>query len=118
MRRGTLWLGLPILVLAVGLSPYIPTVRAQSQGKQPSEQQQQSQQPQQQPGQQKSNAFVGQIVKAKNGQFALLVDKQAGTGFYLDDQDKAQKFEGQNVKVIGTLDAAHSMIHVSDIQPA
>jgi len=77
-KKGSLWLGLPALVLAMGLSPFTPTVRAQSQDKQPSAQQQ--------PGQQKSNAFVGQIVKAKNGQFALLVDKQTGSGFYLDDQ--------------------------------
>jgi len=110
MKRGTLWLGLPALVLGVGLSPFILTAHAQTQGKQPTAQQE--------PSQQQSKAFVGQIVKAKNGQYALLVDKQAGTGFFLDDQAKAQKFEGQNVKVIGTLDAANHLIHVSDIQPA
>jgi hypothetical protein len=109
-KKGTLWLGLPALVLAVGLSPFIPTVRAQTQDKPPS-----AQQPDQQ---QKSNSFVGQIVKAKNGQYALLIDKQTGSGFYLDDQAKAQKFEGQNVKVTGTLDAANHLIRVSDIQPA
>jgi hypothetical protein len=109
-KKGTLWLGLSALVLAVGLSPFIPSVRAQSQDKPPSAQQQADQQ--------KSNSFVGQIVKAKNGQFALLVDKQTGSGFYLDDQAKAQKFEGQNVKVTGTLDAANHLIRVSDIQPA
>lgn len=109
-KQGILWSGLPTLVLAVGLSPFIPNARAQSQDKPPSAQQQ--------PGQQKSNAFVGQIMKAKNGQFALLVDKQTGSGFYLDDQARAGKFEGQNVKVLGTLDAANHMIHVSDIQPA
>jgi hypothetical protein len=110
MKRMTFWLGLPALVLAVGLSPLIPTVYAQTQGKQPAGQQQ--------PEQPQSKSFVGQIVKAKNGQFALLVDKQAGTGFFLDDQGKAQKFEGQNVKVTGTLDAANHMIHVAEIQPA
>jgi hypothetical protein len=91
------------------LFPLTPMVSAQTQSQQPSEQQE---------TQQKNRAFVGEIVKAKNGQFALLIDKNAGTGFYLDDQDKARKFEGQNVKVIGTLDASRNMIHVSDIQPA
>ena len=110
MKRGMLWLGLPTLVLAMGLSPFIPTAHAQSQSKEPNDQQQ--------PSQQKTAAFVGQIVKAKNGQYALLMDKQTGKGFYLDDQIKAQKFEGQNVKVIGKLDIPSGTIHVSDIVAA
>jgi len=109
MKRGTLWLGLPTLVLAVGLSPFIPTVHAQSQGNQPSAQQE--------PGQQKSKAFVGQVVKTKSGQYGLLVDKQTGGGYFLDDQEKAQKFEGQTVRVVGMLDIATKTIHVTDIQP-
>jgi hypothetical protein len=48
----------------------------------------------------------------------LLVDKQKGSGFYLDNQDKAKPFEGRNVKVIGVLDASSSTIHVTDIVPA
>jgi hypothetical protein len=36
----------------------------------------------------------------------------------LDDQEKAKQFDGQNVKVTGTLDVATFTIHVSDIQPA
>ena len=99
--------GLLAFALAVLLLSFTPTVRAQSQS------------PNQQQGteQQKGQVYTGQIVKAKNGQYALLVNRESGTGFYLDNQEKAKQFEGQNVKVFGTLDAASSTIHVSDIQP-
>lgn len=115
MKKKTLWAGLPALVLAVAFCQFTPNTRAQSQNQNPDDHQKQGQQ---QPDQQKSATFVGQIVKAKNGQYALLTDKQAGKGYYLDDQDKAKQFDGQNVKVIGTLDLATFTIHVSDIQPA
>jgi hypothetical protein len=74
--------------------------------------------PNAQPAPQKSQTFVGKIVKAKNGQYALLTDEQTGRGLYLDDQEKAKSFEGQSVKVTGTLDMARSPVHVTDIQPA
>jgi hypothetical protein len=102
--------GLWALALALLLFPFASTVRSQSQGQQPNEQPQTDQQ--------KSQAYVGQVVKAKNGQYALLINKQTGTGYYLDDQNKAKQFEGQNVKVIGTLDIASRTIHISDIEPA
>ncbi len=115
MKIKALWAGLPALVLAAALCQFTPALRAQSQDQDPGGRQRQGQQ---QPDQQKSGTFVGQIVKAKNGQYALLTDKQAGKGYYLDDQNKAKQFDGQNVKVIGTLDVATFTIHVSDIQPA
>lgn len=101
--------GLLTLALATLLFTFAPTVQAQPQ----------SQQPNEQPGnnQQKGQVYTGQIVKAKNGQYALLVNKESGTGFYLDDQEKAKPFEGQTVKVTGVLDAPSSTIHVSNIQP-
>lgn len=102
------------LALGFLLFPLTPTVHAQAQGQQPNEQQPNEQQP----SQEKTRAFVGEVVKAKNGQYALLIDKHAGTGFYLDNQEEAKKFEGQNVKVTGTLDASRNLIHVSNIQPA
>lgn len=111
MKRRAVWSGLWALVFAVGLCMFTATTWAQSQSQEPNQQQAQ-------PQQQKSGTFVGQIVKAKNGQYALLVDKQQGRGFYLDDQDKAKKFDGQNVKVVGVLDASTSTIHVTDILPA
>ena len=68
--------------------------------------------------QQKTQTFVGKVVKARNGQFALLTDEEHGTGVYLDDQEKAKPFEGKNVKVTGTLEVAKNLVHVTDIQPA
>jgi hypothetical protein len=110
MKQGTLWLGLLLVAVMVGLLTITPAVPAQPQSQPPAAQQE--------PGQQKSRTFVGEIVKAKNGQYALLTDKQKGTGFYLDDQDKAKQFEGKDVKVEGILDIATNTIHVSDIVPA
>ncbi len=110
MKRRMPLLGMLTLAFALLLFPLTPTVRAQSQSQQPNAQQEHAQQ--------QGQVYTGQIVKAKNGQYALLVDKQSGTGFYLDDQDKAKQFEGQIVKVIGTLDSGSNTIHVSDIQPA
>src|SRR5579864_2319187 len=77
----------------------------------------QPQQPQQQPGDQaqQQQTFTGKIAKA-DGKF-VLENTDAKTSYTLDDQDKAKQFEGQNVKVTGTLDAQSKTIHVSDIQP-
>ena len=110
MRQRTLWLGLLLVAAMVGLLTFAPAVRAQSQNQPPAAQQA--------PSQQQGRTFVGEIVKAKNGQYALLTDKQKGTGFYLDDQDKAKQFEGKDVKVEGTLDIATNTIHVANILPA
>jgi Protein of unknown function (DUF5818) len=68
--------------------------------------------------QQKTQTFMGKIVKINNGQFALLTDEQAGKGVFLDDQDKAKEFEGKNVKVTGVLDMAKKIVHVTNIEPA
>ena len=110
MKHRTLWLGLLLVAFMAGCLTFTRDVRAQSQNQPPTTQQQ--------PGQQQSRTFVGEIVKAQNGRYALLTDKQKGTGFYLDDQDKAKQFEGKDVKVMGTLDVATNTIHVSNIVPA
>jgi hypothetical protein len=68
--------------------------------------------------QQKSQTFLGKIVKATNGQYALLMDEQAGKGVYLDNQEKAKEFEGKTVKVTGVLEAAKNLVHVTNIGPA
>ena len=115
MRRNTHSAGFLALVLAVAFCQFTPGLHAQNQAQDPSSPQQQGQQ---QPDEQKGETFVGQVVKAKNGQYALLTDKQAGKGYYLDDQERAKQYDGQNVKVTGTLDVATSTIHVTDIQPA
>ena len=100
--------------LAVALlMPCGTALHAQSQS-------QPGQQPnaQQQPEQPTTRIYVGQVVKAKNGQFGLLINKETGAGYYLDDQDRAKQFEGKNVKVVGVLDIHSGTIHISDIQAA
>ena len=110
MTRKFPLIGLPALAVALILPAIGPVVRARAQEAPPTQQQE--------PEQQKVQSYVGQIVKAKNGHYALLINKGAGTGFYLDNEDKAKPFEGQNVKVTGVLDAANGTIKVSDIVPA
>jgi hypothetical protein len=95
------------LGIALVSTPLTPILQGQSQSQAPSAQ-----------DQQKSQTFVGKVVKAKNGQYALLTDEQAGKGAFLDDQEKAKQFEGKNVKVTGVLEAAKSLIHVSNIELA
>ena len=100
---------LRVVVFALGTvlasSTFTPLLHAQSQSETPSAQQDQ-----------KSQTFVGKIVKARNGQYALVTDEQAGKGVYLDDQDKAKSFEGKTVKVTGVLEAARSLLHVTNIE--
>jgi uncharacterized protein YdeI (BOF family) len=61
-----------------------------------------------------SSAFTGTVVKA-GGKYAL---KTSDMNYQLDDQQKAKKFVGQQVKVSGSLDTNTSTIHVSDLSPA
>jgi hypothetical protein len=78
-----LWTASLALGLVLGSTQVTPVLLAQSQD------------PPTQQNQQKSQTFVGKIVKAKSGMFALLTDEQAGKGVYLDDQDKAKDFRRQ-----------------------
>ena len=77
-----------------------------------------SQVPNAQQDQQKSQTFLGKIVKATNGRYGLLIDEQSGKGVYLDNQEKAKEFEGKNVKVTVVLEAANNLVHVTNIEPA
>jgi hypothetical protein len=108
MKRNHLW---ATAILALGLTfgflQFSPVLRGQSQSA-----------PAGQQDQQKTEVFVGKIIKARDGRYALLTDEQAGKGVYLDDQEKAKAFEGKNVKVTGVLEAAKNLVHVSDIQLA
>ena len=90
------------LGLALGITQVSSVLLAQSQSQ----------------GQQKPQTFVGKVVKARNGQYALLTDEQSGKAVYLDDQEKAKAYEGKNVKVTGVLDADKNIVHVTNIQPA
>jgi hypothetical protein len=59
--------------------------------------------------------FSGKVAKA-GGKFVLR-DTASNTMYLLDDEGKAKPFEGQEVKVSGTLDAQTKTIHVSSITP-
>jgi hypothetical protein len=96
------------LGLAIGSTQFSPVLLGQSQRQDPNAQQ----------DQQKGQTFVGKIVKAPNGQYALLTDEQTGKGVYLDNQEKAKEFEGKNVKVTGVFDVAKGIVHVTNIEPA
>lgn len=121
------------LILASALCVSTPCLAAQtnSNTQQPGQQQTQPQMPGQQPqtpqagqhpqAQPTSQTFTGKVVKLTNGKFALLTGQTPDgkpTGHFLDDQDNAQKYEGKQVTVTGTLDEASNMIHVTNIQAA
>jgi hypothetical protein len=59
------------------------------------------------------SSFTGTVVKA-GGKYVL---KTNDMNYQLDDQQKAKRFVGQQVKVSGSLDTNTSTIHVSDISP-
>jgi hypothetical protein len=107
MKLKNFWATSLALALALGFLQ-LTLLQAQTQSQAPNAQQ----------DQQKSQTFVGKIVKATNGQYALLMDEQAGKGVYLDNQEKAKEFEGKNVKVTGVLEAAKNLVHVTNIEPA
>jgi hypothetical protein len=108
MKLKNLWAAPLALGIVLATGQFAPTLQAQSQSQSPSAQQ----------DQQKTQTFVGKVVKLKDGRFALLTDEQAGKGAYLDDQQKAAPFEGKTVKVTGTLEVAKALIHITNIEPA
>jgi hypothetical protein len=110
MKQKYFWTTSLALALALGFLQFT-VLQAQTQSQVPNVQQDQQ-------DQQKSQIFVGKIVKATNGQYALLIDEQSGKGVLLDNQEKAKEFEGKNVKVTGVLEAAKNLVHVTNIEPA
>ena len=62
---------------------------------------------------QAAKAFTGKIMKDGG---KLVLKDMAGTTYQLDDQQKAKKFAGKEVKVIGSLDASSNTIHVENIE--
>jgi hypothetical protein len=59
-------------------------------------------------------SWTGTIAK-NGGQFVLTT--QDNLSFQLDDQERARKFEGTQVKVTGTVDSTSRKIHVEKIEP-
>ena len=60
--------------------------------------------------------FIGRI--SKYGPRFVLEDFSMRTLYQLDDQQKAEKYQGKNVRVVGTLDAENNVIHVQSIEEA
>jgi uncharacterized protein YdeI (BOF family) len=66
--------------------------------------------------QQATKVFTGKITK--DGDRLVLKDSATNMTYQLDDQSKAKKFEGKDVKVNGSLDANSNTIHVESIDSA
>jgi hypothetical protein len=64
---------------------------------------------------QSARSFEGRITKS--GGRLVLEDRAAQTSYPLDEQDKARKYLGKNVKVMATMDARSNLLHVIDIVP-
>jgi hypothetical protein len=109
------------LALAAGLISFSQAFGAQSQSQSNQQQQPSAQQQQpttQQHAQEQAQTYTGKIVKTKTGKYALLTDPQHGKGFFLDNQQEAQKFDQKDVKIVATLDPNTMVLHVIDIKPA
>ncbi|HEX3321346.1 MAG TPA: DUF5818 domain-containing protein [Terriglobales bacterium] len=64
--------------------------------------------------QQATKVFTGKI--SKDGDRLVLKDAATNMTYQLDDQSKAKKYEGKDVKVNGSLDANSNTIHVDSIE--
>lgn len=103
------------LLMAAALFVFTPGLSAQSSATAPDQAQGQAGAAQQ------SKTFSGTVMKLQNGKYALVTGKTPQgqlAGHFLDDQNDAQKYEGKEVKVTGTLDMASNTIHVTKIVAA
>jgi hypothetical protein len=62
----------------------------------------------------RAQAFIGTISKDADN-FILQVSKSVS--YKLDNQTQIQQYEGQRVRVTGTLDSAINLIHVEKVEP-
>ncbi len=62
----------------------------------------------------KAQVFAG-IISKDTGSYVLKVSK--GSSYKLDDQDKAQQYDGQRVRVTGVLNSEINLIRVQKIEP-
>ncbi len=60
-----------------------------------------------------TQTLTGTIVK--DGSIYVLKDS-SGTAYQLDDQDRAMKYEGKQVKIAGVLDAKGNSFHIISIE--
>lgn len=107
---------------ALAVSFFTAQVFAQQSDSQSSQQPPSQQQPNQQPGQNQNpdaqgssrqadtQVFTGVITKV--GDKYMLQDSANGTSYDIDQQELAKKYEGQKVRIKGTLDPDGKTIHV------
>jgi hypothetical protein len=109
---------LALLFLSVQLSaqqsdrqyPAQPTApQTQQPGQMPNQPGQAAPDPQTQPSQTGSQIFSGTIAKAGN---VYVLQDTSGTSYTIDHQELAQKYEGKQVRIKGTLDPDGKTIHV------
>ena len=105
-------------LVSVFLASALPLATAAVPRGQDAPPQRQSQTQDQAPNKEQSEVktFAGKISKS-NGRY-VLEDPSADSSYFLDDAKSAKKFEGKNVVVTGTLDAANHTIHVQKIESA
>jgi Protein of unknown function (DUF5818) len=60
-----------------------------------------------------TQTFTGMIAKVE-GKYVLKISVEKL--YQIDDQEKAKRFEGRKVTIVGTLDASGSTVHVSSIE--
>ena len=104
---------IPLLMAAV-LCAFTPSLAAQDSNDKQDQSQQQETELQRQ-------TFAGKIMKIQDGNYVLVTGQTTDghiSGLFLDDQDEAKKYDGKQVKVTGTLEAASNTIHVTKIEAA
>ena len=119
MRNIRLFGSLGALVLLVFALSWTQPLAVAQQDRDPAapaaQQEEQPQQPYNGMNQQSDvKTFTGKVMKS--GENLVLKDSASKSTYKLDDQDRAKSFEGKNVKVTGTLDAATSTIRVANIE--
>jgi hypothetical protein len=60
-----------------------------------------------------AQSFEGKITRL--GEKLVLRENASRTAYQLDDQEKARKYEGKDVKVMGTVEASNNTLHIVDI---
>ncbi|HUK42276.1 MAG TPA: hypothetical protein VLX11_14575 [Candidatus Acidoferrales bacterium] len=66
-----------------------------------------------------TQTFVGEVKGTnENREWVnpILYDQARKTNFYLNDDTKAERYIGHQVKITGTLDAKNEIIHVATIE--
>ena len=62
-----------------------------------------------------ARSFKGRIEQS--GDKLILSNSESQTAYQLDDQKKAKRYQGRDIKVIGTLDSTTNTVHVIEIAP-